>query len=133
MTNSQNKGIYILIIHLDRDIEVKVGRLGTFIFQPGWYTYTGSALNGLEQRIARHRAREKILHWHIDYLLQYAGVKQIKTIHTDKPLECIVNAHLCSKKKSSIPIPKFGSSDCRCASHLLYWGTSKPRLGTINP
>ena len=133
MTRSKNKGIYILIILLERDIEVEVGRLGTFTFQSGWYTYTGSALNGLEQRIARHRSRGKTLHWHIDYFLQYAEVKEVKSILTHKPLECSVNSLLCSEKRSSIPVQKFGSSDCGCASHLLYWGTSKPRPGTINP
>lgn len=36
--------------------------------------YTGSVMNGLEQRTARHRRGSNRLFWHIDFLLEHPTV-----------------------------------------------------------
>jgi Uri superfamily endonuclease len=114
-------GIYHLLIHLPQDTTIRVGKLGSFRFPAGYYVYTGSALNGLESRIARHLRREKRLHWHIDYLLQHGRVVDVITYQTTQRLECQFNQKILSLPDCKIPVKSFGSSDCSCPSHLAYF------------
>lgn len=106
---------YQLAIHIDAPVRVAVGRLGTFDFPAGDYVYTGSARRNLEARIARHLARAKKFHWHIDYLLAAPGVAICKVHRLSAP-ECVVNR----QQAGEIVVPGFGASDCRagCGSHL---------------
>mgnify|MGYP001773815639 CR=1 FL=1 len=101
---------------------MKVGKLGTFLFPAGKYVYTGSALNGLENRLARHLRKEKRLRWHIDYLLQHAQVEGILVVETDERLECELNRWVLSSPNARVIVKGFGSSDCRCPAHLVYLG-----------
>ena len=45
-------GLYQLYIRLAEPVNIQVGRLGTFRFPASRYVYTGSAINGLDQRSA---------------------------------------------------------------------------------
>lgn len=120
-------GIYHLLIYLKKEQEIVIGKLGTFRFPAGYYVYTGSALNGLEGRIARHRRKTKRLHWHIDYLLQYADITDVVTHVTTERLECLYNSNITELPDAQIIAPRFGASDCRCRAHLVYF-PSKPDL-----
>lgn len=111
------KGIYTLLIKLDKPQTITIGKLGKISFPAGHYAYVGSALNGLESRIARHLKKEKALRWHIDYLLQKASVEEIIYSSTEKDKECTIASQLAQKLKL---IPYFGCSDCRCISHLYF-------------
>ena len=116
----QKGGIYTLIIKLSNKREIKVGRLGTFVFPKGYYVYTGSAQNGLEKRINRHLSSEKKLHWHIDYLLCYAKV--IKVVrYVGRKDECKLNSVTGKSAGATQIVKKFGSSDCNCVTHLYYF------------
>ena len=54
------KGYYCLIINLDNDSEIEIGkRLGKINFDKGYYVYVGSAMNSLEARLKRHLSDEK--------------------------------------------------------------------------
>ena len=114
-------GIYHLLIYLPHDTTVEVGKLGSFHFPAGYYVYTGSALGGLEARITRHLRREKRLHWHIDYLLQYGRVIDVVAHRTTERLECHLNEKILSLPDCKVPVKGFGSSDCDCLSHLTYF------------
>ena len=111
------KGSYVLLIYLDRDRNVHIGRLGKISFKKGFYTYIGSALNGLDQRIKRHIRKDKKVHWHIDFFLKYGKVIEVFYKEGQVSKECNI-AKIFNEKLLSIP--KFGSSDCRCMSHLFY-------------
>jgi Uri superfamily endonuclease len=111
------KGIYALIIKLDEDKKIKVGKLGTFDFKKGYYIYIGSALNSLPGRINRHLRKEKKIKWHIDYLLNGARIVEIFYFETTKKLECKLAKKM---QKNLAVIKKFGSSDCSCEGHLFY-------------
>ena len=114
-------GIYNLIINLQSDTFIHVGKLGGFLFKKGYYVYTGSARKGLKARIERHARKEKTLHWHIDYLLNSATILDTK-IHTQGSLtECGVNERIFQIEGAEILAPGFGSSDCNCVSHLAYF------------
>jgi len=116
----QKGGIYKLVIKLARDKEIKIGKLGTFVFPNGFYVYTGSAQNGFEKRINRHLSSNKKFHWHIDYLLSHAKVIKVLRYVGSKG-ECKLN-QVTGQSANAIPIvKKFGSSDCNCVTHLYYF------------
>lgn len=121
-------GIYHLLIQLLQPQEIIVGKLGCFRFPAGYYVYTGSALNGLEARVARHRRKEKRLYWHIDYLLQYAKIIDVAFYITTARLECEYNRRIMNLPDARIIAPRFGASDCKCAAHLVYF-PNMPVLG----
>jgi len=114
-------GSYILLIRLPEDETLTTGRLGPVHFLRGHYAYVGSALGGLQPRLDRHLRTGKKLHWHIDYLLEKARVEEIVTCHTAERMECAIARSLGEQFEL---IPGFGSSDCRCRSHLFYSDTS---------
>ncbi|MCD6476680.1 MAG: GIY-YIG nuclease family protein [Candidatus Aenigmarchaeota archaeon] len=112
------KGIYILLIRISKNIQVKIGSLGKINFNKGIYAYVGSAQNNLEKRVQRHKAKNKKLRWHIDYLLNNKFVKIIKIFYKNsgKKEECKIAKKL---NKTEKPILNFGCSDCKCKSHLF--------------
>jgi Uri superfamily endonuclease len=116
-----DSGCYQLKIKVRAAISLRVGALGNFILPPGRYIYTGSAMKNLEKRIARHRRPEKKLRWHIDYLLAEPAAQILQVISYPSKIkeECQYNQELLGQG-AGVPIPGFGSSDCRqCAAHLL--------------
>ena len=71
------KGIYTLLITLNTPTIISVGKLGEISFSEGYYVYVGSALNGLEARLARHFNENKVCHWHVDYFLKEASINKV--------------------------------------------------------
>ncbi len=111
------KGSYILLMQLDSDLEINIGRIGTISFKKGYYAYVGSGLNSLDSRIKRHLKSEKKIHWHIDYFLLDAKISDVYYKEGNKREECDLATYLSSNFSS---IPDFGCSDCKCSSHLFY-------------
>lgn len=111
------KGTYSLIIHLTKDSEIEVGKLGKIKFRKGNYAYIGSALKNLNKRVNRHLQDEKKLHWHVDYLLEKAQIEQVFYGKGNERKECSIAQFLAGKFLS---IKNFGSSDCKCRSHLFF-------------
>ena len=110
------KGCYCLIIRLNEDCKLKIGkRLGELRFRKGYYVYVGSAMNSLESRIRRHLSNEKKLHWHVDYLLKKAEITDVIYNESTKKVECELSQYISTKSEG---IENFGSSDCNCESHL---------------
>jgi Uri superfamily endonuclease len=110
------KGSYILLIPLPEGATVKVGSLGDTHFPAGCYAYVGSAMGSLASRLNRHRKKDKKPRWHIDYLTERANISDIILCQTEERVECAI-AQALSRRFSSIP--GFGSSDCKCPSHLF--------------
>ena len=124
---------YQLLIKVSRICRVRIGKLGTFHFRKGWYVYTGSARNNPSARINRHLSKNKKLRWHIDYLLTDPSV-QVVGIKISSVPECELNCNT----PGSVPVPGFGSSDCKkkCGSHLKYLkqtGEITPEEGFLPP
>ncbi|NWG11447.1 GIY-YIG nuclease family protein [Candidatus Bathyarchaeota archaeon] len=112
------KGVYVLVISVGTDTRIDVGALGNVDFQRGLYAYVGSAQNSLERRIDRHLRRAKRKLWHIDYLLDSDSVKVVRLFHKNavKLDECKIAEKISLE---GVPINGFGSSDCKCRSHLF--------------
>ncbi len=122
------RGVYHLVLHVSSATTVRVGKLGTCTFPAGYYVYTGSAMGGLRARLDRHRRRHKKLRWHIDYLLRHADVLDVLTVPTRRRMECRLNRRVLNMKRARVVARGFGSSDCRCPSHLIYVGAETPRI-----
>lgn len=112
------KGTYCLLVELKKTSKIKIGSLGSLLFERGYYVYVGSALNGLERRIARHLRKEKRIYWHIDYLLsdRNARVRRVFAKQTFDMEECRIAGKVSACGE---PVKNFGCSDCRCRSHLF--------------
>jgi len=113
------RGSYVLLIRLDEERTIAVGALGERVFAAGAYAYVGSAMSGLDARIARHLRADKRLHWHIDYLLAHARVIEVVRVASEERLECRIADALAERLES---VRSFGCSDCACASHLFRAG-----------
>ena len=111
------KGSYVLVIELPEGQAIAIGSLKVVHFPRGYYAYVGSALGRLKSRLSRHLQRNKKLRWHIDYLLQRASINNIIICETEDRIECTIAQALSGKFGS---IPGFGSSDCKCPSHLFF-------------
>jgi Uri superfamily endonuclease len=113
------KGIYVLIIDINKDVNVNIGAKGKVAFKKGLYAYVGSAQANLEQRVRRHLRKQKRLFWHIDYLVNSETAKIIKVFHkeADKTEECAV-AEMLDEEGNAVE--GFGCSDCNCKTHLFH-------------
>lgn len=96
---------------------MKVGALGVLEFPRGFYAYCGSAMGGLGARINRHLRKEKKVRWHVDYLLEKGRITKVLYAETNERLECQLANGLNNVFNA---YPGFGSSDCRCPSHLFF-------------
>jgi Uri superfamily endonuclease len=121
------KGCYCLVIRLNDDEQLKIGKKLNISFNKGYYVYIGSAMNNLGSRVKRHLSKTKKLHWHIDYLLKYAQIEEV--IYNDgKKVECDLSQQLA---KNNEFIRDFGCSDCRCESHLYYFKNKKEAIEEV--
>jgi len=116
-----DKGTYILLVNLTKTQKIKPGKLPEADYNKGIYLYIGRARTGLNARVKRHIRSQKKLHWHIDYLLQKAKIEEI-WIRQDYFGECNTADEIRNFKPAAAKsIQGFGSSDCRCRSHLFYF------------
>ncbi len=122
-------GSYVLVMALGRE-RLLVGGLGEVAFPAGWYVYCGSALNGLAGRIRRHCRCEKKMHWHIDYLLRYATVVEVRWELGRARRECEWSAQTRRLEDARTIVKGFGSSDCGCVGHLA-WLPRRPDLSGL--
>lgn len=131
---TRGPGTYLLLLRLEDDREIAIGRLGTLLFPRGYYLYIGSARGpgGLQARLARHCRRGKHPRWHIDYLRGHANLIEIWAAECDERLECFWAQQLAQLSPSR-PIPHFGSSDCRCLSHLFHFREKPSRRQFAHP
>ena len=122
------KGSYILLIELAEEQTIAIGSLGVLYFPPGHYAYVGSAMGGVESRLNRHFRGTKKIHWHIDYLLQKASISSAITCETKDKVECTIARALKAQFDST---PGFGSSDCKCPSHLFFANDGSQMKSTL--
>ncbi|MBE2279193.1 MAG: GIY-YIG nuclease family protein [Ignavibacteriaceae bacterium] len=117
---NNSKGIYICIFKLDFEQDINVGKMGLHFFKKGFYLYVGSAFGGggLKARILRHSEKSTKIHWHIDYLKSLSSFVGCYIKLTDLTEEHKTASHL--SELFEIPVKGFGSSDCKCSTHLFY-------------
>jgi Uri superfamily endonuclease len=120
-------GTYALFLVCASVCRIQVGRLGRLRTKPGYYAYIGSAFGpgGIYARIAHHIRSANRCHWHIDYLRQIT--QPVSCWYTHDPIrrEHEWAGLVAALPQAEIPLVGFGSSDCRCRSHLI-WLPSLP-------
>jgi Uri superfamily endonuclease len=112
-------GAYALLIMLDQPIELPRRFRGRRL-PKGCYCYVGSARGpgGIRGRCARHLRSAAMRHWHVDWLI--AGAVDRRVTAFPGQSECELLGRLLGIQGVSVPVPGFGSTDCRrCPSHLL--------------
>jgi len=120
----ENSGLYFLLIRLQESYELKIA--GKEVNVPrGYYIYTGSAQKNLASRIERHCRKEKKKHWHIDYLLEFAEVIDVKILPNVPREKEDVYAEKWLALADFVPVRKFGASDSTAESHLTGFYTKK--------
>ena len=117
-------GAYVLLVVLQAPLSVTLPRRPAVILPAGRYLYCGSARGpgGLRARLARHMRGGARPHWHIDRLIASGRVEGAWAVPGGD--ECALVASLAHLP---LPLPGFGSTDCRiCPSHLLAWPDGIP-------
>ncbi len=116
----ESEGSYILLLTATQPSRIQVGKLGRMRIEPGCYVYCGSAMGpgGLRARITRHLRRKKANRWHIDFLREVVSEVSAWYLVASNE-ECDFAADLL-ERGCMAPMKGFGSSDCRCYSHLLW-------------
>lgn len=111
--------LYAIYLEVPCEKKLEIGRLGNFLFEKGMYIYVGSAKRNIVARINRHKRVQKPLRWHFDYLRPFGQVTKIITYEKASG-ECELAEKIRKEVGGSFPIIRFGSTDCRCTSHLIY-------------
>ena len=94
--------------------------MGKVFFKKGNYIYIGSAKACIEARLRRHLKKNKKIYWHIDYLLKDERTQISKIWIIDKKVECQTAEVFCQDPTTEIIKKGFGSSDCKCLTHLFF-------------
>jgi len=118
--NCRNQGAYLLVLYNPETNIFEIGALGRIRFQRGYYVYAGSAQKNLDQRIKRHRRKNKTIRWHIDYIIpsKMSIIKIYKIrIIVRKETELAEKMLMISDDH----IVAFGSGDSPVSSHLVYF------------
>ncbi|HJO03161.1 MAG TPA: GIY-YIG nuclease family protein [Acidobacteriota bacterium] len=125
-------GTYVLIFEASAGRRVRIGSLGTIDLQPGFHAYVGSARGpgGLAARLAHHRRRARRPHWHIDYLRRHTALREVWFARGLAEREHRWAGILGSSPATTIPMERFGASDCRCRSHLFGFA-ARPRVSAF--
>ena len=129
--DGMTSGVYCLVMYLDKNRRIRAGR-HEYSFEEGFYCFVNSEPKNLYDKIKNHvsvasRAEKALLRSNIDYLLQHGYIIEVVKHRTKDRLECQFNQRVLSLPGCEIPVRGFGSSDCKCSSHLAYF-EEKPRL-----
>ncbi len=113
-----DSGLYAIVMSISSMKTKKIGKLDSIRFEPGTYIYAGSAMRAMSKRMARHRARNKKLRWHIDYFRTISRWENAVAF-PGKTEECELANRVESAVSGARAARNFGASDCRCPGHLI--------------
>ena len=116
-------GTYALILRAHSWQTVQIGKCGSLKVEPGCYLYVGSAFGpgGIAARVAHHQREAHRPHWHIDYLRRVLPLTEywfsFDPCHREHQWAEVAGG----LRGASIPLARFGASDCSCPSHLFHF------------
>ena len=131
---SDQPGTYVLVLRCQKPEVVRVGGLGELLLKPGHYLYVGSAFGpgGLRARIEHHSRIAFRPHWHIDYLRAQCELVEVWTTNRSRLQEHIWARSLSKVPGVEVPMPRFGSSDCSCPTHLFWFPVDACRTTVLD-
>ena len=77
-------------------------------------------MGGLSKRVGRYFSEIRKPFWHIDALIPVFHLSSLWLFPSSNRQECQI-ARLLSQASGATPIMGFGSTDCRCSSHLFHF------------
>ena len=116
-------GTYVLVLNASKPRRVEVGRLGQLAVREGCYIYVGTAFGpgGLRARIGHHLRLARHPHWHIDYLRRVVRLVEVWYSRDAVRWEHDWARVFLSMPGSSVPLRRFGATDCTCDTHLFFF------------
>ena len=116
---------------------IQIGKLAQLNVQKGYYVYIGSAMGpgGVAARLNHHSKISKKPHWHLDYLRAETEFHQAYALCSPQRKECQWAALIAGSEEVSEPMKGFGSSDCKCNTHLFYFSSKlkvRRAIGSIS-
>ncbi|RME40631.1 MAG: GIY-YIG nuclease family protein [Caldilineae bacterium] len=116
-------GTYILLLHLPADTSLTFPHLGKFTLPAGFYAYVGSAFGpgGLPAAFKRHLTPPASPHTPIDHLQQVAALEEIWFAAGEENRQHVWADLLLAVPGGMNLIEGFGTDDCDCDSHLVYF------------
>lgn len=105
---------------------IQIGKLASLQIKHGYYVYVGSAMGpgGVLARLRHHSKISKRPHWHLDYLRGETEFDAAYALYSSERKECEWVEIMAKNEQASKPLQGFGSSDCRCVTHLFYFDSS---------
>jgi Uri superfamily endonuclease len=125
-------GTYVLVLSSPRAARIAVGRRLRVTLDEGCYLYVGSAFGpgGLDARLRRHQRGDGQRHWHVDYLR--AATTFVGAIvdrgGERREHQWAAELEACGEYAT---IAGFGSSDCRCTTHLFHAPSAPASLADL--
>lgn len=115
-------GTYALVLHCLHQKNIDIGKLGKMKLRKGYYIYIGSAFGpgGILARLNHHCRTAKSPHWHIDYLVPAVKIVEVWYSTDKEPKEHQWANTVSNVQEVELPLKGFGSSDCKCDSHLFF-------------
>ena len=122
------KGTYSLILELERDQYIEIGKLGKFYSKKGIMYTMAAHLADLKGQYHLKKIKRK---WHIDYLLDNSKIIKIFLSEVEKNYEHEISKSLSNSPNAEVLARGFGSSDCKdgCPSHLIYFSENPEIIG----
>ncbi|PIQ09169.1 MAG: endonuclease III [Ignavibacteriales bacterium CG18_big_fil_WC_8_21_14_2_50_31_20] len=122
--NNYDSGIYILELFAKENFLIANNKFNNVTFPKGFYYYIGSAQKNLKSRIYRHLAKQKKIHWHIDFLSTHKSLKISNVFVIPNALK-VVEAEIANSFveyfNAKIIAEGFGNSDTKeTKTHLFF-------------
>ena len=116
-------GTYALVLTASDPRRIEIGRLGRLAVRRGCYVYVGTAFGpgGLRARIGHHLRVARHPHWHIDYLGTAARPAEVWYSGDPVRWEHDWAGIFLGMPGSSVPLRRFGATDCTCDTHLFFF------------
>lgn len=119
-------GLYCLVLYVASGTRLQIGARGSLTARRGYYVYVGRAKRKLAGRLRSHAfAGGRDPRWHIDHLLRVARPVEVWVLPMVME-ECALADLLVSQGGARPSLKGFGSSDCRCSGHLVFFGKHRP-------
>ncbi len=120
---NNDPGTYALILKSKEYKEVEVGKLGKVCLHEGYYVYVDSAFgsDGIRSRVGHHMNTNDYVHGHVDYIKKETELVEVWYTYSTEIYEHLWSNTLLLCHGASVPYPSFGSSDCDCISHLVFF------------
>ena len=116
-------GTYIVVLKSRQAKTIQIGKLAQLDIKKGYYVYIGSAMGpgGVLARLKHHSEVSERPHWHLDYLRAATEFYETYALFSAERKECEWATMMAKTAAVSEPMKGFGSSDCKCSTHLFYF------------